>query len=506
MLGDRYSFGKGRKVSTDNDARQGFLGASGSAGVLRTDSTLTYTDGGNYITLGVNYTTLDGRYYTETEIDAGFVSLDGEATNITNGTFDLTTTGDVFAGTFYAGGITGVAIGGGSGILTIQGQTGNQEDLVLDFVGTANTIGIASGSGVTTLNWNGLSFVTAGSMETSHLKSTGDIEIGHLLFHSGDTDNQIAFTTDIQTFYTSGMQRLQLSNDLIVFGNAGNDTDMVLLGWLKNAMAYDWGDDTFSWNSEMRIPVDNLKLRFGVGLTDLEIYSDGTNGIIDVATQLRLGNNVTSYTAISPTGNVLLPAGAAAVGRYPIKFQAGTALTTPEAGVINFVNSKFCITNVATCRTIDRSNGTLLETITVANTDVKTLLWTATMPANSLIAGNLFKFFGVGTGSNTANGVLTISIEVNDNEVASLSNTARNFTNDDIHIDALATQRTLNNGTNGERAFHVDLCIGDDCNSANGVATIDTEDTMDVKIYAKWDTANAANTFSFYQALMEYKN
>lgn len=42
------------KVRVDKDAFEGYLGATSTDGVLRTSSPLTYTDGGNYITLGTD--------------------------------------------------------------------------------------------------------------------------------------------------------------------------------------------------------------------------------------------------------------------------------------------------------------------------------------------------------------------------------------------------------------------------------------------------------------------
>ena len=49
---------------------------------------------------------------------------------------------------------------------------------------------------------------------------------------------------------------------------------------------------------------DGATLRFGTTDTDLQISSDGTNGIIDVATSLRLGNITTNYAEVSSTGDV----------------------------------------------------------------------------------------------------------------------------------------------------------------------------------------------------------
>jgi hypothetical protein len=45
--------GDNDKVGVDSSATAGFLGAASNDGVLRTDSSVSYTDGGNFVTLGV---------------------------------------------------------------------------------------------------------------------------------------------------------------------------------------------------------------------------------------------------------------------------------------------------------------------------------------------------------------------------------------------------------------------------------------------------------------------
>ena len=252
--------------------------------------------------------------------------------------------------------------------------------------------------------------------------------------------------------------------------------------------------------------VENYK-KIIIALTDIITESLYVSGDAEIVGNLDVdGISDLGGMTVSADGNVVLVAGAATADRSPLKFIDGVYLTTPEAGVLNYVGNKFCITNVATCRVVDRTSDVLLETVTVANTVDKTLIWTALMAANSLRAGNVLKFQGRGEASNTGNGLLTISIEVNDIEVTSIQSTARNLSDDDVYIDAMATQRTLNNGTDGLRAIHFDLNVGTDEKHINGVATIDTEDDMTVKIYATWSAASASNTFSLYQAFMEYKN
>lgn len=51
---------------------------------------------------------------------------------------------------------------------------------------------------------------------------------------------------------------------------------------------------------------DNIKWKFGATATDLTIYSDGTDGIITVASGLRLGDGTANYVDIQPDGEIQL--------------------------------------------------------------------------------------------------------------------------------------------------------------------------------------------------------
>lgn len=53
------SGGSDTKVAVDSDATAGYLGANSNDGILRTGAPLTYTDGGNYVTLGVDETAIN---------------------------------------------------------------------------------------------------------------------------------------------------------------------------------------------------------------------------------------------------------------------------------------------------------------------------------------------------------------------------------------------------------------------------------------------------------------
>jgi len=127
------------------------------------------------------------------------------------------------------------------------------------------------------------------------------------------------------------------------------------------------------------------------------------------------------------------------------------------------------------------------------------------MAANSIFAGNVLRFSGYGKASNDSpSDDLTIRIKVNGVTKVTLTNSARTFSDDGLHLEGVATQRTV--GASGQRAMHFDLCIGSDCSTINQVGTIDTTANMDVTITAQWNVAKAGNTISLYEAFMEYKN
>ena len=178
---------------------------------------------------------------------------------------------------------------------------------------------------------------------------------------------------------------------------------------------------------------------------------------------------------------------------------------TPVAGALEYYGNKFYLTSVAHQRVIDRTDCVVLETVTVENDTTETTIWTCTMAANSVVAGNVLRFTGIGIASNDASGdILTIRVKVGGVTKATLENSARTFTDDDLHINGYATQRTI--GTSGSRAMHLDMSIGDDTSTLSGVVEINTEIDMSITITAQWDTADTDNVLTFQQGWMTFKN
>ncbi len=182
------------------------------------------------------------------------------------------------------------------------------------------------------------------------------------------------------------------------------------------------------------------------------------------------------------------------------------------AGMVEYNDGRFCITNVATCRAIDRTSDVAVDTVTVENTTTETTIWTGAMPANSLVAGNMFKFHADGVvTNNSANAAdeVTIRVKVGGVTKVTLSPNTKQLTDAMWHITANACQRTI--GAAGDRAIHIHLVIGDPISTGDevhsiGVAAIDTTANMDVTITVEWASAEVTNVLSIYQGFMEYKN
>lgn len=211
---------------------------------------------------------------------------------------------------------------------------------------------------------------------------------------------------------------------------------------------------------------------------------------------------------IAPTAYFHIKAGTAAASTAPLKFTAGTALTSPEMGAMEYHDNRLYITNVDTRKAIDRTSDVIVETVTVADTVTETTIWTGPMAADSLVAGNVFKFHADGVVSNggpTEEDEVTIRVKIGGVTKVTLSPSTKTLTGEYWHLDANATQRTI--GETGTRAIHLHLHVGeDDVVSMVGVAEIDTTANMDVTVTAQWNSADAANTISMYQGFMEFKN
>lgn len=247
-------------------------------------------------------------------------------------------------------------------------------------------------------------------------------------------------------------------------------------------------------------PTDDIQI-FERALSDKEIETHYYN-------QHESVDAKGAKTAIAPNedGDIVLENNLYVGG--VININPSDLLVTPVSGTIEYDGNKFYITNNGKQKAIDRTSDVALETVTCTNTIVETILWTGEMSANSLDAGNLFKFHADGNimnGGASGADQITLRVKVGGVTVATLNPITKAIADGSHwHVNANATQRTI--GVNGQRAVHIDLMIDDTEESIIGVTTIDTTNDMDVTITAQWASADTSNIINLFQGFMEYKN
>ena len=294
---------------------------------------------------------------------------------------------------------------------------------------------------------------------------------------------------------TSGLMAGDFNVLVGVGGRIASGTQRMLFS-LNNEFITDGTNDALYANNT----VDNSIL-FAikkVGLTQQNLLQ------LELDKGVRIG--AISGENIAMTGDDLFINGHLEVGE-PIYLTSNTLLGTPVAGTIEFSNDRFYITDVDTQRTIDRTSDVKLDTTTVANTTTETVLYTGTLPSNSLKAGNHLKVFTDGVlGTLNSSSILTIRVKMNGTTVSTLELTGTNYTNAPWSTKLEMTVRSV--GASGSIAVHTDLNVGSSKLNAEQTSTIETIDTTvseDITITAQWGTANADNTISCHQGHLEVK-
>jgi len=190
-----------------------------------------------------------------------------------------------------------------------------------------------------------------------------------------------------------------------------------------------------------------------------------------------------------------------------IKIDTDTLLTTPVAGTLEFHNDKLYATNVAVRRALDRTSDVITATTTVENDDTVQTLFTGTLGANALKAGNLIKIHGSGKLSNDSTsdnlnlGILFGSTIIQQGDVL----TGLNLTNEDWDIITEITVRSV--GETGVLAILTHVKVKDvEIVVSEDDAVVDTTAVQDITIKCLWANAKPGNTISIYQGYMEFKN
>lgn len=150
-------------------------------------------------------------------------------------------------------------------------------------------------------------------------------------------------------------------------------------------------------------------------------------------------------------------------------------------------------------------------TVTVANTTTETTListgiGTVTLPTNFFVAGKTIRIKAWGYMSSTGNPTLTVKLKLGSTTVCTYTGTSGNPSNNSWQVDSVITCRTT--GSSGtvfgqglfEEVHGSGLVVGSD-NTAT--TTINTTSSLAVNLTAQWGTANAGNTITITNFVLE---
>lgn len=220
-------------------------------------------------------------------------------------------------------------------------------NIVVGSAMTANVGGtnnIAMGPSALLSSVGGTKNVSIGTLTTSLGSNPNNtVAIGYgSLFRVNNTNN-IGIGVDSLTNATSATANIGLGVGTL--SNVVSGSRNVVIGD-NTGLGITTGDE----NTILGAGVSGL----AAGLSNNVIISDG-NGTQRIRV-LDTGNTGISVTA--PTAKLHLPAGAAAAGSAPLKLSAGTDLTTPEDGAIEFNGTHFYGSVGSTRYQLDQQGGT----------------------------------------------------------------------------------------------------------------------------------------------------
>jgi hypothetical protein len=308
-----------------------------------------------------------------------------------------------------------------------------------------------------------------------------------------DTGLYIYSANDGQLWFVADTS-LYLKSDALFFGTSSSDSIYWMFdGSSANGYLYWKGDsDRFLFSDDVMMYSDEKFY-----LRDTGIYiNSSTDGQLDIDADTEVEITTTTLDIDADRVNV---------SNVLVLEDNNGLLDTPVAGAIEFDNDRVYITNVGTQRPVDRTSDVITSTTTVSETTDETTIFTATIGANDLKAGNVLKFYITGQLSNaTAADDLTITGYLGTTSLGAFNPAIGNVTDADWHVECVMTVRST--GETGSVAWHTHMDIDDNDTHGSDISTIDTTTAENFTVTITWDNAKAGNTISAWQGFMEYKN
>jgi len=227
--------------------------------------------------------------------------------------------------------------------------------------------------------------------------------------------------------------------------------------------------------------------------------------------------DVLPLTGGTMTGPILLAASAAGNTDGSIRFQTGTAPTSPTEGAQwNDSTQKTLITYLDSIK--QGHVGCLFSqtaTVTVASTDAETTvlgagIGTLTLPVNFFVIGKTIRVRAMGIFSDTGTPNITMTYKLGSTTIMSTGAVALagTISNNSWMAEGLITCRTV--GATGtvfgqgyfeyDESTHAGTRLG---MAATAAVTVDTTSTLAVNLTVTWGTNSASNTMSCTNFILE---
>lgn len=151
------------------------------------------------------------------------------------------------------------------------------------------------------------------------------------------------------------------------------------------------------------------------------------------------------------------------------------------------------------------------DTVTVANTVTETAIsgtgvGSLVLPANFFIVGRSIRLRGFGYHSSTGNPTITLRVKFGSTVVGSVSGASGNGSTDGFEFDGIITCRTTGaSGTVQSQGKYQELQNSGltEGGGSTSTVTIDTTASQTVSLTIEWGTANAGNTISLTNFILE---
>ena len=426
-----------------------------------------------------------------------------------------------------------VAIGGGSGTVTAA------DCVAVGYSAgcyQSGSISIGRDSAV-----NGVNGVAVG--KNSRAYGTSHVSVGNSTGTSGGSDYAVMLGDNAGTSALAATSSVFIGRD--AGRNAAGAVECIFIG--KSAGYNSGGTLSGDFNiglgtgnlALLTTGANNIAIGRGVSATTtiasntiligdrINPQSNTTDGQLSIANlifgtdlQANLGTTVSTgkigIAVAAPSARLHLPAGSASANTAPLKMTSGAVTTTAEAGAIEFLAERFSVTPTSLARqTLSGVLFTQTADATVANTVTETTIvgtgvGSMTLPANFFVAGKTIRIKCFGYHSAAASPTIRIRIKLGSTVILDTTAVAsKNGTNDGFTIEGIITCRTTGvTGTIYGQGNYIEFQSPsiDEGMVGTATTTIDTTTSQAIGVTAEWGTANASNTITTTNLILEVLN